>query len=66
MTDNNSVENLLDEVVRLLALQIRQGHETQKEAILALHGAGFDNARIGQLLGTTTGTVRSTVHAAKR
>ena len=56
----------LDEVARLLAVLIRQGVETQKEAILALHDAGLENARIGVLLGTTTATVRAAVNTAKK
>ena len=59
-------DELLDQVVRLLAIHVRQGFETQNAAILALHAAGFSNARIGELLGTTTATARSAVNAAKK
>jgi DNA-directed RNA polymerase specialized sigma24 family protein len=61
-----STEELLDQIVRLLAIQVRQGFETQNAAILALNSAGFSNARVGELLGTTTDTVRSAVNAAKK
>ena len=52
----------LDEVSRLLAVLIRKGSETQTEAILALHDVGIENARIGQLLGTSTATARARVN----
>ncbi len=66
MTERLSTDELLDQVVRLLAIQVRQGFETQTAAILALHDAGFSNARIGELLGTTTATARAAVNAAKK
>ena len=56
----------LDEIARLLAVLIRQGSETQTAAILALHDVGLSNARIGQLLGTSTATARVTVNNAKK
>lgn len=55
----------LDEVSRLLAVVIRQSNETQADAIRAIHATGLSNARIGQLLGTTTATVRNTVNKSK-
>lgn len=60
-------DELLDEIVRLLALSLRQGMETQTEAIKAFANAGLDNNRIAELLGTTSDTVKSARRkAAKR
>lgn len=55
----------LDEVARLLAILIRQSNETQADAIRALNAVGLSNGRIGQLLGTSTATVRATVNKSK-
>jgi hypothetical protein len=52
----------LDEVSRLLGVLIKLECATQTEAILALHDVGLSNARIGQLLGTTTATARARVN----
>lgn len=60
-------DELLDEVVRLLALSLRRGMDTQSEAIYAFGEAGLSDARISELLGTTVATVRSARQkAAKR
>jgi len=56
----------LDEVSRLLGVLIKMKAETQTEAILALHDVGLDNARIGQLLGTTTATARARVNENRK
>ena len=50
-----------EEIVRLLALQIRMQFESQAEAILELSKAGFGPTRIAELLGTTPGTVNVTL-----
>ncbi len=60
-------DELLDEVVRLLAVSLRRGVDTQSEAIQAFGEAGLGNARIAELLGTTPATVKSSRQkAAKR
>jgi DNA-binding NarL/FixJ family response regulator len=59
-------EQLLDEIVRLMALSLRQGFESQNEAILAFSQAGLDAPRIAELLGTTPATVRATKHNAAK
>ena len=53
-------DELLDEVVRLLALSLRRGMDTQTEAINAFGDAGLSAPRIAELLGTTPGTVKTT------
>jgi DNA-binding transcriptional regulator YiaG len=61
MTDNTAPsENAIDEVARLLAIQIRLQVETQVQAIRAMKDAGLSDARIAELLGTSTATVRNT------
>ncbi len=55
-----------EEIVRLLALQIRMTCETQADAIRELNKAGFGPARIADLLGTTAGTVGVTLAKAKK
>jgi hypothetical protein len=59
-------DELLDEVVRLLAMSLRQGMENQTEAILAFSQAGLETGRIAELLGTTAATVRSTRQKAAK
>jgi DNA-binding NarL/FixJ family response regulator len=52
-------EQLLDEIVRLMVHSMRQGMDSQNEAILALAQAGFESGRIAELLQTTPATVRA-------
>lgn len=64
---SDRTDDLLDEIVRLLALSVRRSTETQSEAIGLLADSGFENARIAELLGTTPATVKSARQkAAKR
>jgi DNA-directed RNA polymerase specialized sigma24 family protein len=55
-----------EEMVRLLAIQIRRTAKSQNEAILEMGKAGFGPARIATLLGTTADTVSQAMKAAKR
>jgi DNA-directed RNA polymerase specialized sigma24 family protein len=55
-----------EEMVRLLAIQIRRTAKTQAEAIVEMGKAGFGPTRIAQLLGTTTGTAEQALADAKR
>lgn len=59
-------ESAIDEMVRLLAILVRRGSETQTEAILEMHKAGFGRSRIADLLGTTPNTVNVTISKAKK
>lgn len=63
---SDRTDELLDEIVRLLALSLRQGMENQTEAILAFDQAGLDGSRIAELVGTTPATVRATKQKAKK
>ena len=60
-----SVEDLLDQVVRLQALQVRLGMPNQADAIVELGKAGISSTRIAELLGTTPGTVKVAIQRAK-
>jgi DNA-directed RNA polymerase specialized sigma24 family protein len=54
-----------EEIVRLLAIQLRMQLETQADAIRELGKAGFGPSRIAELLGTTPGTVNVALVRAK-
>jgi hypothetical protein len=54
-----------EEIVRLLAMQIRMQFDTQADAIREFGKAGFGPTRIAELLGTTPGTVNVTLVKAK-
>jgi DNA-directed RNA polymerase specialized sigma24 family protein len=54
-----------EEIVRLLAIQIRRAAGSQAEAIQELGRAGFPQSRIADLLGTTAGTVNQALIRAK-
>jgi DNA-directed RNA polymerase specialized sigma24 family protein len=55
-----------EEIVRLLAIQVRRQSDNQGEAILELNKAGFGAARIAELLGTTPNTVNVAIQKAKK
>lgn len=60
------LEELLDEIARLLAVQIRSAFDSQNEAVLDMYRAGLAPSRIAELLGTTSGTVNVAVSRAKK
>ena len=60
-----SMEELLDQMVRLQALQIKRAFNNQAEAIVEMNRVGIGTARIAELLGTTTGTVGVAIQRAK-
>jgi DNA-binding CsgD family transcriptional regulator len=55
-----------DEIVRLLAIQLRIQLGSQARTIAELSRAGFGPTRIAQLLGTTPNTVNVTLQKAKK
>lgn len=55
----------LDELVRLHVLQLRRQMDSQADTIIELNKAGFSNARIAELLGTTAATVNVALHRSK-
>lgn len=56
----------MEEVVRLLAIQLRRQTESQAEAINEMNRAGFGPTRIAELLGTTANTVNVTIAKKKK
>jgi hypothetical protein len=56
----------MEEVVRLLAIQLRRQTESQAEAIEEMNRAGFGTKRIAELLGTTPNTVNVTIAKKKK
>ncbi len=55
-----------EEIVRLLALQIRLQFDSQAEAVREFSRAGFGHERIAELVGTTAGTVTTTLAKTKK
>mgnify|MGYP000728180409 CR=1 FL=1 len=55
-----------EELVRLIAMQIRLQLDNQSVAIQELYKAGFGPSRIAELVGTTPGTVNVTLAKAKK
>ena len=66
MSSGDVVADRLDELVRIMAIQLRAAASSQSEAILLLHRAGFGRARIAELLGTTAGTVNQEIVRASK
>lgn len=66
MSETASLQELLDELIRLTALQIKLGIGNQTQAILELQRIGFSTTRISQLLGTTANTVNVTIQKNKK
>jgi hypothetical protein len=60
------IARLLDELVRLQALEVRKRSASQVDAILELNKAGLGPTRIAELLGTTPGTVNVALAKAKK
>lgn len=56
----------IEELVRLMAIDLRHRSQSQSEAILELSRAGFGPSRIAELLGTTANTVNVTIQKAKK
>lgn len=56
----------IEEVVRLLAIQLRRQTESQAEAIEEMNRAGFGPKRIADLLGTTPNTVNVSLAKKKK
>lgn len=64
-SEGRDVERLLDELVRLSAIALRQGFDGKADYIVTLSRAGFENARIAEFLGDSTDSVRSPVNRAR-
>ena len=56
----------LEELVRLIAIDLRLRLPSQGEVIQELNKAGFGPSRIAELIGTTPNTVNVTIQKAKK
>lgn len=65
VSDDRTTE-LLDEVVKLIALNLRERAEDPNDLILSLDKMGFEGPRIAELMGTTPANVRQVRYRAKR
>ena len=64
-TTNEDIGAKLDTLIKLSALQL-VGDAGQTDAIKMLGRAGLDTGEIAKVVGTTPGTVRSTLARARR
>jgi|GEM_PF-1005184 sigma-70, region 4 len=60
-----NAEELLDQMVRLQALQIKLAMPSQAEAIVEINKIGIGPSRIAEIMGTTPGTVNVAIQRAK-
>lgn len=58
--------DLQEEIVRLMAIDLRLRLGSQGEVIQELNKAGFGPSRIAELIGTTPNTVNVTIQKAKK
>jgi DNA-binding NarL/FixJ family response regulator len=56
----------LEELARLLAIQIRLALPNQTQAILELSRSGFGPTRIAELLGTSPATAKVTIQKSRK
>lgn len=56
----------MEEIVRLLAIQLRKDTESQAQAIEEMSRAGFGPSRIAELLGTTANTVNVQIAKSRK
>lgn len=61
-----STEELLEELLRIKAIELKNNYGNQNDTILEMSKAGFAPSRIASLLGTTPGTVSTALQRAKK
>jgi DNA-directed RNA polymerase specialized sigma24 family protein len=66
VAESHDTMGRLDEIARLLAVQIRMATPSQADAIVELGRAGISYRRIAELLGTTANTTNVTLQRAKK
>lgn len=66
MAGQADVVQLLDELVRLQAWEVRRRADSQVDAIRELDKAGFGPKRIAEVLGTTPNTVNVAISREKK
>jgi hypothetical protein len=59
-------EELLGELLRFKAIELKATCGNQNDAILEMSKVGFPPSRIATLLGTTPGTVNTAIQRAKK
>lgn len=59
-------DDRLDELVRLITIQLRRGSTSQASLAQELSRAGFKPSRIAELLGTTAATVSKDLDRARK
>jgi DNA-directed RNA polymerase specialized sigma24 family protein len=62
----SEISTKMDQIIRLLALNLVKDMETQKEQILTLASFDFGPSEIAELIGTTSNTVNVTLSRAKK
>lgn len=60
-----NTDQALEEIAKLLALQIRLQLGNQAQAVVEMNRVGLGPSRIAALLGTTAGTVNVALNRAK-
>lgn len=66
MPEVQSSEDLLEQLIKLTALQVKLAVGNQTQTILELQKLGFATSRIGEVLGTTANTVNVTIQKNKK
>lgn len=68
MSSNNdqTVASRLDDIARLLALQLSKDFDTTAEAAVAMSKVGLEVNRIAELLGAKPDSVRKAIQRAKQ
>lgn len=61
-----STEELLDELLRIKAIELKNIFGNQNDTILEMSKVGLAPSRIASLLGTTPGTVGTALQRAKK
>ena len=65
-TEDHNVVARLDDVARLLALQLSREYETTAEVAVAMSDVGLEPGRIADLLGAKPDSVRKAIQRAKK
>jgi CRP-like cAMP-binding protein len=55
-----SIDHRLKMLLKLIAKETLEDHESNKEKVKLLHEMGFDTAEMAEMIGTTPGSVRGT------
>jgi hypothetical protein len=66
MTNSNEPSDKEDIIIRLLALLLVKGEESQKDKITLLNRAGLDSRSISEILDTTRNTVSVAISTSKK